>query len=129
MTCKSAGVLIKSRGHYLLCKRSFEMKNFSGMWSVPSGHIDKGENARSAAIWELYEETRICLTKNDLQLIDKQNGFALYYHESPYMYYPVLDIEHIGYCYFDNMEIRNLSANSIDQHLRKIILDKKSILS
>ena len=99
------------------------------MWSVPSGHIEKGENARSAAIRELYEETRICLTKNDLQLIGKQNGFALYYHESPYMHYPVLDIEHIGYCYFDIMEIRNLSPNSIDEHLKKIILDKKSILS
>lgn len=125
MTCKSAGVLIKSRGHYLLCKRSFEMKHYSGMWSVPSGHIDKGENAHLAAIRELYEETRISLTKNDLQLIDKQNGFALYYHESPYMYYPVLDIEHIGYCYFDNMEIRRLSTGSIDEQLKNTIINLK----
>ena len=127
MTCnlKSVGVLIKCQNLFLLCKRSFSAAYYPSYWSVPSGHLEPNEDPKAGAVRELYEETRIALSPNDLQFIRAENGFGLYYYESLYMYYPILDIEHVGYCYFDEMEIISLPDNAIKQELKTSILNLK----
>ncbi len=53
-------VLISHRNavpHVLLIKRGREP--FEGMWALPGGHLDDGEEAEAAAIRELGEETGV----------------------------------------------------------------------
>lgn len=52
-------VIRKSKGSYevLLARRAIEP--CKGMWTVPGGHLDKGERFDEAAVRELQEETGI----------------------------------------------------------------------
>jgi 8-oxo-dGTP diphosphatase len=45
------------KGRYLLMKRSGERNTNPGKWEFPSGHIQKKESPRNAALRELEEET------------------------------------------------------------------------
>ena len=49
---KAAGGLVERKGKYLLIKRK-------GMWDVPKGRIDKGEEKEAACIREIMEECGI----------------------------------------------------------------------
>jgi len=115
LTFKSVGVLIECSGAFLLCKRAPNAAVYPNFWSVPAGHIEKGESPQLAALRELYEETRIDLSTQQLKLISNINNFGLYYYKSPLMYYPVLDIEHVGYAYFTKPELIKLKP--IDANL------------
>lgn len=97
---KSVGVLIRYKDEFLLCKRAPEASVLPGYWSVPAGAVEPGERMVHAAIRELYEETRIALTEEGLQKVAAYKDFCLFYHSSLFRYYPVLDIEHVGYSYF-----------------------------
>lgn len=48
-------LLIEKDGKILMAKRT--KKPFTGFWSFPGGHVDKGETALQAAHRELKEET------------------------------------------------------------------------
>jgi 8-oxo-dGTP pyrophosphatase MutT (NUDIX family) len=61
-------VYIISGDNVLLHKRSDTKKKFPGFWSLPGGHIEPNEEPLSAAIREVYEETGITLTPNDIKL-------------------------------------------------------------
>ena len=50
-------VVLNEKAEILLLQRSSESKMFPGLWGLPGGHIDKGENAIEAAKRELKEET------------------------------------------------------------------------
>lgn len=60
---KWAGVILRHEDEILFCKRAPE-KSLGGVWSIPSGKIEKGENPGQAAIREFYEETNIELNTN-----------------------------------------------------------------
>ena len=55
-----AGVAVKNGDKILLCKRNSH-QSFPGMWSIPAGSIEDGEDAKEAAYREFYEETDIKL--------------------------------------------------------------------
>lgn len=55
---KAAGILIRSNGKCLLCKRNTE-GSLPGEWSIPAGKIEKGEKEIDAAVREFFEETGI----------------------------------------------------------------------
>ena len=57
-----AGILLKYKNQCLLCKRN-ENGSLPGIWSVPGGHLEKGEKIEEGAIREFREET-------GLQIID-----------------------------------------------------------
>lgn len=97
---KAVGILIRHRNEFLLCKRSPEMGVLSGHWAVPAGMVEEGERLSHAAIRELYEETRISLVESQIRKVTTHKNFSLFYHCSPFRYYPILDIEHVGYAYF-----------------------------
>lgn len=49
---KAAGGIVKRKEKYLIIKRN-------GMWDIPKGRIEKGENKRLAAVREIEEECGI----------------------------------------------------------------------
>lgn len=63
-----AGILLKYKNQCLLCKRNNE-GSLPGVWSVPGGHLEKGEKIEEGAIREFREET-------GLQIIDELDYLA-----------------------------------------------------
>ena len=97
---KAVGILLRCADEFLLCKRAPSASVLPSHWSVPAGGVESGERMVHAAIRELYEETRIVLKEDDLERGAAYKDFCLFYHTSLFRYYPVLDIEHVGYAYF-----------------------------
>jgi len=75
---KAAGVAIICDGTVILCKRIVTYKGekvcFGGYWSPFAGVIEKGEDAKSAAIRELKEESGVQANESDLAFIDEFNS-------------------------------------------------------
>lgn len=63
-------------GRVLLFKRSETAKKFPGFWIGPGGHIDADEDALTAAIREVEEETGIKVNEKDIKL----KAVAFHYH-------------------------------------------------
>ena len=95
-----AGILIKCKDKYMLCKRSSRRKD----WSIPKGHIQQGETPIEGALRELEEETSIQLENQPKQIstFKKKNGgtFYIFAVEVDDKLTPVLDHEHTSYGYF-----------------------------
>jgi ADP-ribose pyrophosphatase YjhB (NUDIX family) len=53
----------------VLLLRRFQTGFEDGNYSVPAGHIDQGESAKSAMVREAEEETGIKIDKKELQMI------------------------------------------------------------
>lgn len=67
-----SSVIVRNElGEILLQQRSD-----NGMWGLPGGCQDLGENLRTTAVRELFEETGIKVTEDDLILIDTLSGEA-----------------------------------------------------
>lgn len=62
-------IVINENGKILLQQRSD-----NGRWGLPGGCQDLGENLRTTATRELYEETGIKVSEDDLILIDTLSG-------------------------------------------------------
>ena len=89
-----AGCSVICDGKILLLLRHRE-KSYGDCWGEPAGKVEPGEQPIDAAARELYEETSIRASKNDLllqgryyiQFSDKENfiyyGFALPMKEKP----------------------------------------------
>ena len=71
---KWAGVILRHEDEILFCKRAPE-KSLGGVWSIPSGKIENGENPGQAAIREFHEETDIELDTN-LQFVGFLDKFS-----------------------------------------------------
>lgn len=53
----AAGVILVESGRVLLVRRKFEPR--VGMWTLPAGFIEAGEDAPSCAVREMKEETNL----------------------------------------------------------------------
>lgn len=60
MWLAAAGVVIDSRGRWLVVKKAYG--GLKGQWSLPAGFVDAGERADEAAVREVKEETDIDAT-------------------------------------------------------------------
>ena len=109
-----AGILVKSDDKVLLCKRCSKC-SLPNVWSIPSGHVEKGENAIDGARREFFEETDIKV--NNVRLLGmfrSRTGKGLVYvylHESKKKLIPDLDEakdgkEHSSCDYFSLDEIK-----------------------
>jgi 8-oxo-dGTP pyrophosphatase MutT (NUDIX family) len=63
-----AGVLVKCGDKVLLCKRNAKGL-YPGMWSLPGGHLEKGESTMNCAKREFFEETDIDIDDMDLTFV------------------------------------------------------------
>ena len=109
-----AGILVKSHNKVLLCKRCSKC-NLPNVWSIPSGHVEKGETAIDGARREFFEETDIKV--NNVRLLGmfrSRTGKGLVYvylHESKKKFIPDLENakdgkEHTSCDYFSLDEIK-----------------------
>jgi 8-oxo-dGTP diphosphatase len=57
----AVAVLIKNDNQVLLVQRAFDPKR--GLWTLPSGFVDAGEDPKQAAIRECLEETGLAIKK------------------------------------------------------------------
>ena len=81
-----AGILLKYKNQCLLCKRS-QNGSLPGIWSVPGGHLEKGEKIEDGAIREFREETGLQIIDN-LDYVATLNGgsrmkYYLFMYEIP----------------------------------------------
>ena len=60
----SDNLVFNNEGKLLLLKRSELDKTFSVMYTIPGGHVDPGEDHRTAAIRELHEESGLTPDKD-----------------------------------------------------------------
>ena len=77
--------------HILFEKRALSLKNEPGEISFPGGGIERGENARDAAIRETCEE--LLINKRDLSIIGKGDFLVNPYSAIIYSYVGILNIE------------------------------------
>lgn len=61
-----SGVVVKYNNKCLLCKRN-NQGSFPGMWSIPGGKNEEGEETMEAAKREFYEETFVDIDELDLK--------------------------------------------------------------
>ena len=109
-----AGILVKSGDKVLLCKRCSKC-SLPNIWSIPSGHVEKGENAIDGARREFFEETNVKI-KNIrlLGMFRSRTGQGLVYvylHETSKEIKPDLDDAKDGK---EHTECRYFSLDEID---------------
>lgn len=63
---KYADVLLFRGGKLLILQRAGEHMNYTPDWCIPGGHVDEGEDSRTAAQRELFEETGIDVPEDTL---------------------------------------------------------------
>ena len=66
-------VTVNSKGKILLTRRS-EGKTFAGCWEVTGGCVQSGETAVQGAVRELFEETGIRVTADELECRGQETG-------------------------------------------------------
>ena len=120
-----AGLLIKCKERYLLCKRSEEAV-MPGLWSVPAGEVNTNEEPDEAAVRETMEETHIPIQVEDTAYLSTLTGsahdggnFHLYTTEIEHEQRPILDFEHVASGWF---MLKNLPT-PIDSRLKDAVLE------
>lgn len=79
-------VFIVRDGKVLLQQRSLKRQRFPGYWTGPGGHVDEGEDALTAAIREVKEETAVSINNTDIKL----KAVAIHHH---------LDLSEVYLCF------------------------------
>jgi len=129
------GVLVKVGDKCLLCKRN-KKGSFPGMWSVPAGKIEDGEETRVAAVREFKEETDLDLNPDNLKFTGMLPRFTrdgkhfkglmyLYEYNSDTELIPDLENaedgeEHTECGYFTKKEVKKLETG---EKLNKLLMN------
>ena len=64
--------VINEQNEILLTLRSPDKEKYPGTWENTGGALEAGEESRTAAVRELFEETGIRVRENELHLLDSQ---------------------------------------------------------
>ena len=107
-------VIIKWKDKCLVLKRSD-----NGHWELPGGHLNVSESFRKGAKREVYEETRIKLSK--LKLVLQQREFCLY-TARPKVIKVKISHEHTDYKWVKNKELLKLNLSKATKLNIKTIL-------
>lgn len=123
---KHAGVALTLGSLVVLAKRieicpySKKPPPFAGYWSVFCGAIEEGEDAKSAAVREVKEETQLTIDKDGLQFLGQIRGLALFRYELEKLEPIILDYEHTEHGYFKISQIHT-SPNPVDEDIARAI--------
>lgn len=134
-----SGVIVKHNDKCLLCKRN-STGSFPGMWSIPGGKNEEGEETMEAAKREFFEETAHDITDEKLKFVGvmprytrdgkKIKGMMFAYKlevENPII--PDLEkaidgSEHTECKYFDIDQIRKEEVGTVLYETLKSIFEK-----
>lgn len=98
----AGGVVLNSVGQILVVKQS------SGTWSLPKGHIEEGESELETAKREIYEESGV----KDLELIKKLGEYS----RSPFSDDKGYDTSRVKTLYFFLFKTKDILLKPIDPH-------------
>ena len=62
------GVIVRCKDKFLLCKRN-AIGSYPGMWSIPAGKVEDGEETMDAAKREFFEETAINIDDKEITFV------------------------------------------------------------
>ncbi len=110
-----AKVIMKWRDRFLVLERI----NGDG-WELPGGHLNLGEKFKQGAIREVYEETKIKISK--LRTILKQKEFRLFL-ATPKTLSVTLSNEHASYKWVTKREFMKLKHSSGTKINIRVILN------
>ncbi len=79
-----AGCYVQVNGKILLLQRSIRQSQ-SGTWGLPGGKLEKGETHEQAALRELFEETHIALSPQ--QIVSPMKPFFIRTQELSYTFH------------------------------------------
>ena len=91
-------VVLNKNGKILVLKRPKKGVNFSGMYDLPGGHIDKGESVEECLIREIQEETGLEVRIGDILSVEE-------YPKSDEMFDKKKALRFIAYAESDEVEI------------------------
>ena len=123
---KHAGVALTLNGLVVLAKRIEicpylkKAPPFAGYWSVFCGAIEEGEDAESAAVREVKEETQLIIDKDGLQFLGQIRELALFRYELEKLEPITLDYEHTEYGYFKISQIHT-SPDPVDEDIARAL--------
>jgi len=133
------GVVVKCKDKVLLCKRNAQ-GSFPGMWSIPAGKVEDGEETMDAAKREFFEETAIDIDNKELTFVGliprhtrdgkKIKGMMyVYQYDVEDEIYPDLDnaidgSEHTECGYFTTNQVSQENSGEYLHKLIQIILKK-----
>jgi ADP-ribose pyrophosphatase YjhB (NUDIX family) len=92
---RGAGILLRAHdtGNYLF------LRELDGLWGIPGGHAEWGEDAQDTALREFVEETgfhgRLLLSRQPVRIGD----YHLFGGEVERQFTPVLSGEHTAYAW------------------------------
>lgn len=99
-----------------------QQRSDNGKWGLPGGCQDLGENLKTTAIRELYEETGIKVTEEDLILIDTLSG------EERKRMYPNGDIVYNNTSlYLANINSKDINLNIDSESLKLEFFDLNNL--
>jgi len=100
-------IVVNKENKILLEKRSMYKKVGPGVWSIPAGHVEKGDDLLETAHRELVEEIGFDL---DIEYLDKK--LRRYPNETHFMNY------YVGFCsdelYKNNLKIEPAEVEKVD---------------
>lgn len=100
----AAGILFRApSGRVLLVLRSKQVDDASGLWALPGGKIEAGEDAEGAAFRECVEEIGYRAPTNNLLMRRVKDGvdFSTFLFECEDEFVPKLNYEHTAYAWID----------------------------
>jgi 8-oxo-dGTP pyrophosphatase MutT (NUDIX family) len=100
----AAGVILRAKSGRVLVLQRSNAGDAPGLWALPGGHIEKGEDAKTAAIRECLEETGYLLGTPELQILQTQDNdvdYTTFLKNVDDEFVPKLNEEHTSWAWID----------------------------
>ena len=130
-----SGVIVKCGDEVLLCKRN-ATGTLPGQWSIPCGHLEKGEHPMDGVKREFKEETgiyceTICVIQNVLPFEETFIGtnHKSYKHKYFLAYMDEINDDTLNYQKTEVSKIEWKSFQKCLENIRPYNLEKKQLIS
>lgn len=83
----AVGIVVVFDNHLVYLVNQYRAPIEGHLWEIPAGHIDENEDSKECAIRELYEETGITATVEDLNWLCFYHASVGHTNHGLYLYY------------------------------------------